>query len=61
MTAEEAAKVALAAKAKRLVLLHISPRYTRAQEQVLAQEAREQFPQAEVSEELQRYSVPLVS
>ncbi len=59
MTAEEAAMAASSAKTKRLVLLHISPRYSRAEETLLEAQAKARFPAAEVSVELQRYPVPL--
>ncbi len=59
MTSFEAATVAAAANAHRLVLIHISPRYTREDEKILEQEARECFQNAEVARPLAAYSVPL--
>ncbi len=58
MTAEEAARSARAAGAKRLVLVHISPRYGLQDEALLQAEARKHFAAAEVSKPLKEYIVP---
>lgn len=57
MTAAEAA--AAAAGASRLVLVHVSPRYSLEDEAVLAGEARALFPRAEIASQLAAYEVPL--
>ncbi|MDJ0764372.1 MAG: ribonuclease Z [Myxococcota bacterium] len=61
MTAAQAATVAAAASVKHLILVHISPRYTRQDEAVLASEARAQFPSVEIARSLGSYPVPLPS
>lgn len=59
MTAEEAAGVAAGADVERLVLVHISPRYTRDDEKRLEAEAGNTFPGAEVARRLETYPIPL--
>ena len=59
MTAEEAARAVEAAKTRRAVLVHISPRYTLADEQLLESEARKICPRTEISASLKSYSVPM--
>jgi ribonuclease Z len=59
MTAAQAARAAAAARVARLVLVHISPRYTLQEESILETEAREHFPGAEVGRGLQAFEVPL--
>lgn len=59
MTAEEAAIAASSAQVKRLILVHISPRYSKTQEHELATQAKRHFPAAEISVELRKYPVPL--
>jgi ribonuclease Z len=56
-TAKEAAQVALAAKAKRLVLSHVSARYSISADE-LAREAREVFPNASVAKDGLEVGVP---
>ena len=56
-TAKEAAQVALAAKAKRLVLSHVSARYSVSAEE-LVREAREVFPNASVAKDGLELDVP---
>jgi ribonuclease Z len=56
-TAKEAAQVALAAQAKRLVLNHVSARYSMSAEE-LAKEAREVFPAVTVAKDGMEVEVP---
>ena len=59
MTAAEAAKAAAQADVDRLVLVHISPRYTTEDEKTLQKEARGHFARAEVARALNVYPIPL--
>jgi ribonuclease Z len=59
MTASEAAMAAVRAKLERLVLVHISPRYTMEDEKILEQEAKAHFKHAEVARALDVYGIPL--
>jgi len=60
MTAADAAAAAARAGARRLVLVHISPRYdTRGDEDRLREEARAHFPGAEIGRSLAMYAIPL--
>jgi ribonuclease Z len=56
-TAQEAAQVALAAKARRLVLSHVSARYSASAEE-LTKEARQVFPETTVAKDGMRIEVP---
>src|SRR5258707_14399415 len=56
-TAKEAAQVALAAKAKRLLLSHVSARYSISADE-LVKEAREVFPNASVAKDGLEVDVP---
>lgn len=56
-TAKEAAQVALAAKAKRLVLSHVSARYSLSADE-LVKEARDVFPNASVAKDGLEVDVP---
>ncbi len=56
-TAKEAAQVALAAHAKRLVLSHVSARYSASADE-LVKEAREVFPAVSVAKDGQQIEVP---
>ena len=56
-TAKEAAQVALASKAKRLVLSHVSARYSISADE-LVKEAREVFPNATVAKDGMEVDVP---
>lgn len=58
-TAKEAAQVALAAKAKRLVLSHVSARYSISADE-LVREAREVFPNTSVAKDGLEVDVPFV-
>ncbi|MFH1539570.1 MAG: ribonuclease Z [bacterium] len=55
-TASQAATLARAAEVKRLVLIHISPRYWRRKE--LRDEARRVFPDTDVAKDLMEIEVP---
>ena len=59
MTAEQAVEVAREAGARRLVLLHISPRYDNRELKQFAKIAREGHPRAEVAREGQLIEIPL--
>lgn len=59
MTAEEAALAVKEARAKRAVLVHISPRYSREDERILESEAEKICPRVEMSKPLCAYAVPL--
>ena len=50
-TTIQAAEIARAAGVRRLILTHISPRYTLAEGESLAEEARALFPEAEVAKD----------
>ncbi len=56
-TAREAAQVALAAKARRLVLSHVSARYSISADE-LVQEAKQVFPEVTVARDGQEIEVP---
>ncbi|MCL2374603.1 MAG: ribonuclease Z, partial [Treponema sp.] len=49
MTAEQAARLALAAKVKKLALIHYSPRYTEYELKQVLKEAEAIFPQTVLS------------
>jgi ribonuclease Z len=57
MTVDDAARVAASARARRVVVVHISPRYKEEDIEKLTAEATQQFDKAEVGRDLQRYSV----
>jgi ribonuclease Z len=59
MTASEAAVLAAQADLDKLVLVHISPRYSTDDEKILEQEARAHFERAEVARALGIYAIPL--
>ena len=59
-TAREAAQVALAAKAKRLVLSHVSARYSISAEE-LVKEAREVFRETTVAKDGMTVEVPFTA
>jgi ribonuclease Z len=57
MTAEQAARLALAAKVKKLALIHYSPRYTEYNLKQLLKEAQAIFPAAELSRDRAVYPI----
>jgi ribonuclease Z len=58
MTADDAARVAARAGARRAVLVHISPRYTEEDMGPFAGAARARFENAEIGSDLQQFTVP---
>ncbi len=58
MTVDDAARIALRARARRAVLVHISPRYTEEDVKILAEAAAKRFPLAEMAGDLNWYTVP---
>ncbi len=59
MTAAQAAEIAAASAVKRLVLVHISPRYAKKDEATLEAQAKEHFDNVEVATALKSYPIPL--
>ena len=59
MTSTEAGRIAKDAGAQRLVLVHISPRYSLNDEKQIAAEASEHFPGATVGRGLDSFEIPL--
>jgi ribonuclease Z len=59
MTCREAVSAAKRAGVPRVVLVHLSPRYTSVDEAVLQSEAQEIMTEAEISRQLAVYSIPL--
>ncbi|MBN1799188.1 MAG: ribonuclease Z [Spirochaetales bacterium] len=57
LTAEQAAKIAKQAKAKRLALIHYSPRYTERDLKILLKEAQEIFPESILAYDLQSMQI----
>lgn len=58
MTAGQAGKIASDAKVKRMCLIHYSPRYTDKELQILLEEARENYPTAELSRDRMHIEIP---
>jgi ribonuclease Z len=58
-TASAAAEIASAASVRRLILVHISPRYTFEDEKILKKEARVHFGDARIGRSLDVYDIPL--
>jgi ribonuclease Z len=59
MTADQAGRIAAETEVKKLVLVHLSPRYTHDDEKILRDEARAHFPSAEVGRGLASYEIKL--
>ncbi len=59
MTATEAAALARTADAERLVLVHLSPRYSDAQKRPMVRQARKVFPPTVVARDLDRFEIRL--
>jgi ribonuclease Z len=57
MTVDDAARVASRAHVRRVVLVHISPRYDNEEVAALEKAARNRFGHAEMGRDLQSYSV----
>ena len=60
MTARQAGTIARDAQARRMALIHYSPRYTDRELEVLLRQAREVYPDAELSKDRKRYEIPYV-
>lgn len=58
MTAKQAATIARDAQAKKMAMIHYSPRYTDKELSVLEGEAREIFPQAILGRDRMRFEIP---
>ena len=58
MTAKQAATIARDAKAKKMAMIHYSPRYTDKELFVLENEAREIYPGAILSKDRMRFEIP---
>ena len=58
MTADDAARVAARAGARRAVLVHISPRYTEEDMEKFADAAKKRFGNAEIASDLQQFTIP---
>lgn len=59
MTASEAARIARDADARRLVLVHVSPRYTEGQKRPMVRQARRFFQNTVAARDLEKFQVPL--
>lgn len=60
MTARQAGTIARDAEAKRMALIHYSPRYTDRELETLLVQAREVYPAAELSKDRKRFEIPYV-
>ena len=60
MTAKQAAMIARDAGAKRMAMIHYSPRYTDRELSVLLDEARTIFPAAELTKDRMHFDIPYV-
>ena len=58
MTADDAARVAARAGARRAVLAHISPRYTEEDMEKFAEAAKKRFENTEIGSDLQQFTIP---
>ncbi len=58
MTADDAARVASRAGARRVVIIHISPRYTEDDMGRFAESAKARFEDADVGSDLQQFNIP---
>jgi len=58
MTADDAARVAARAGARRAVLAHISPRYTEGDMEKFAEAAKKRFENTEIGSDLQQFAIP---
>ena len=58
MTARQAGKIARDAQVKRMAMIHYSPRYTDHELPELLEEAREVFPQAELTKDRMKFEIP---
>ena len=60
MTAKQAATIARDANVRRMALIHYSPRYNDKELQILLDEAREVWPEAELSHDRMQIDIPYV-
>lgn len=60
MTSTQAAQIAKDAEVKRMALIHYSPRYTDRDLDVLLNEAREVWPQTELTKDRMHFEIPYV-
>ncbi len=60
MTASQAATIAKEANAKRMCMIHYSPRYTDRDLEILLKEAKEVWPKAELSHDRMHIEIPFV-
>lgn len=58
MTARQAATIARDANVKRMAMIHYSPRYTDRELDILLKQAREVYPDAELSRDRMRFEIP---
>ncbi len=58
MTSRQAAEIARDSEAKRMALIHYSPRYSDKELPVLLEQAREVFPKAELSRDRMHFDLP---
>ncbi len=58
MPARQAAKIARDANVKRMAMIHYSPRYTDRELDLLLKQAREVYPNAELSRDRMRVEIP---
>jgi ribonuclease Z len=58
MTADDAARVAARAGARRAVLVHISPRYTEEDTQEFIDAAKKRFENTEIASDLEQFTIP---
>ena len=58
MTADDAARVAARAGARRAVLVHISPRYTEEDMEKFVDAAKKRFGNTEIGSDLQQFMIP---
>jgi ribonuclease Z len=58
MTADDAARVAARAGARRAVLVHISPRYTEEDMGKFVEAAKKRFGNTEIGGDLQQFTIP---
>jgi ribonuclease Z len=58
MTADDAARVAARAGARRAVLVHISPRYTEEDTEEFIDAAKKRFENTEIASDLQQFTIP---
>ena len=58
MTADDAARVAARAGARRAVLVHISPRYTEEDMGKFVEAAKKRFKNTEIGTDLQQFMIP---